>query len=242
MAGPHSADKTKAVYKMSSQYYRNLEDFGLKEFKERLASEELLPGRRMLKEDLEERFTVVQASGIDSLQQLIDALRTKNRVAAFAEESGLPYDYLVVLGRQARSYVPKPVYFREIPGLEPDHVARLEASGIKHTKHLFDRALTPAGRLALSQETRIASSDIQEYVRMSDLARILGVGPVFVRLYHEAGVRSLEDLAGRSPEELWTELHDVNDARGLSSIVPSLKDVRYSIGEAQELPHVAEYE
>jgi hypothetical protein len=227
---------------MSSQYYRNLEEFGLEEFQQRLASQELLPGRRVLKENLEEHFTVLQASGIDSLQQLINTLSTKKRMAAFAQESGLPYDYLVILGRQARSYVPKPVYFREIPGLEPDHVARLEASGIKHTKHLFDRALTPAARLALSQETGIVSSDIQEYVGMSDLARILGVGPVFVRLYHDAGVRSLPDLAGRSPEELWKELHYVNDARGLSAVVPSLKDVKYSIGEAQELPHVVEYE
>jgi hypothetical protein len=77
---------------------------------------------------------------------------------------------------------------------------------------------------------------------MSDLARILGVGPVFVRLYHEAGVGSLEDLSGRSPEELWSRLHAVNDAQELSSVVPSLKDVKHSIREAQELPHVVVYQ
>jgi hypothetical protein len=51
----------------------------------------------------------------------------------------------------------------------------------------------------------------------------------------------LEDLSDRSPEELWSQLHAVNEAQGLSSVVPSLKDVARSIREAQELPHVVEY-
>ena len=226
---------------MSSQYYRNLEDFGLERFKRRLATEELLPAHQVLREGLDQRFQLLQTMGITNLQELIDALRTKKRLAAFAQESGLPYDYLVILGRQARSYVPKPVYFGQIPGLNPDHVARLDAAGIKHSKHLFDRALTPADRLDLSEETGLTGSDILAYVGMSDLARILGVGPVFVRLFYEAGVRSLEDLSGRSPEELWSQLHTVNDALGPSSAVPSLKDVAHSVAEAQELPHVVEY-
>jgi hypothetical protein len=226
---------------MSSQYYRDLENYGLERFKERLASEELLPARQVLKADLEECFQLLHSSGITNLQRLIDVLRTKKRIASFARESGLPYDYLVILGRQARSYVPKPVYFREIPGLDPDHVAHLEDAGIKHSKHLFDRALTAEDRMALSEETGLAPSSILEYVRMSDLARILGVGPVLVRLYYKAGVRSLEDLAGRAPKALWSQLRQLNDAQQLSSVVPSLKDVQYSIREAQELPHVVEY-
>ena len=226
---------------MSSQYYRNLEDFGLDRFKQRLATEKVMPARQVLKEDLDQRFQVLETMGITNLQELIDALRTKKRVATFAQQSGLPHDYLGILGREARSYVPKPVYFGQIPGLKPDHVARLEAVGIKHSKHLFDRALTPADRMALSKETKLAESDLLEYVRMADLARILGVGPVFVRLFFEAGVRSLEDLSGRSPQELWSQLHALNDARGLSSVVPSLKDVKHSVTEAQELPHVVEY-
>ena len=112
---------------MSSQYYRNLEDFCLEEFKQRLATEEVMPARQVLKEDLDERFQVLENMGITNLQELIDTLRTKKRVAAFAQQSGLPHDYLVILGREARSYVPKPVYFREISGLDPDHVARLDA-------------------------------------------------------------------------------------------------------------------
>ena len=227
---------------MSSQYYRNLEDFCLQRFKKRLATEEVMPARQVLKEDLDERFQVLETMGITNLQELIDALRTKKRVTAFAQQSGLPHNYLVILGRQARSYVPKPVYFGQIPGLDPGHVARLEAAGIKHSKHLFERALTPADRLALSEETGLAESNLLEYVRMSDLARILGVGPVFVRLFRAAGVGSLEDLSGRSPEELWSQVNAVNDAQGLSSVLPSLKDMAHSVAEAQELPHVVKYE
>ena len=115
-------------------------------------------------------------------------------------------------------------------GVEPEGAAllsqgefrahRLLGIGPGFVPDLFDRALTPADRLGLSEETGLAESDLLEYVRMADLARILGVGPVFVRLYRAAGVGSLEDLSGRSPEELWSHLHAVNYAHGLSSVVP----------------------
>jgi hypothetical protein len=58
---------------MASQYYRNLEDFCLEKFRQRLATEEVMPAHQVLKEDLDERFQVLVTMGITNLQTFNDA-------------------------------------------------------------------------------------------------------------------------------------------------------------------------
>ena len=65
--------------------------------------------------------------------------------------------------------------------------------------------------------------DLLEMVRLSDLARIGGVGPVFARILCEAGVVSLQELARWSPEELFERLHAVNDERHYTKAIISLE-------------------
>jgi hypothetical protein len=201
----------------------------------------MLPGRTILQEEIAGRFAALEAMGIGNLKELVSALSTKEKIRRFSEASGLPVPYLVILGRQARSYVPKLVYFREIPGVDPEQVGRLSAAGIKHSKHLFDRGATPADRVALAEETGIPAGDLQELVSLADLARVGGMGPVFVRLFYEAGVDSLATLAGWAPEALFERLHAANRERGLSHVVPSLKDVTNYVEKARELPKVIVY-
>jgi hypothetical protein len=223
---------------MKSQYHLGLETISLDRFRSDLESTEMLPGRTILQEEIAGRFAALEAMGISNLKELVGALSTKEKIRRFSEASGLPVEYLVILGRQARSYVPKLVYFRDIPGVDPEQVRQLAAAGIKHSKHLFGRGATPADRAELAKETGIPAADLQELVSLSDLARVGGMGPVFVRLFYESGVDSLATLAGWAPEALFERLHAVNRERQLSHVVPSLKDVTNYVEKAQELPKV----
>jgi hypothetical protein len=223
---------------MASQYHLSLEGFSLERFRSDLESTEMLPGRTILQEDIPGRFAALEAMGIGNLKDLVAALSTKKKLRRFSEASGLPVEYLVILGRQARSYVPKLVYFRDIPGVDPEQVRRLSEVGIQHSKHLFDRGATLEDRAALAEETGIPAGDLLELVSLSDLARVGGMGPVFVRLFYESGVDSLATLAGWSPEVLFGRLHAVNRERSLSHVVPSLKDVTNYVEKARELPKV----
>ena len=67
---------------------------------------EVLPDRKILQEKIPERFTIWGPMGIKNLKDLIDALKTKAKIDTFAQKSGLPQDYLVVLRREANSYIP----------------------------------------------------------------------------------------------------------------------------------------
>ena len=227
---------------MADQYYIDLEQFSLERFRHILETRELLPGRKVLKENISERFEILASRGIGTVKELIEALKTKKRAERFAQESGLPPDYVIILRREANSYMPKPVNLRDIPGVNAGYIKRLAGVGIKHTKHLFERGRSKRDRAELSRQVDVPDDDLLELVGLSDLARIGGVGPVFARIIFDAGIDTLRKLSGSSPDELFEELVAINEEKGYTRAKFTVKDVRYCITIAKELPKVIEYE
>lgn len=226
---------------MADQYHIDLERFSLERFRHILETSEVLPGRKVLKEKISERFGILESMGIRNLKELIDVLSTKKKVEKFSQESGLPNDYLVILRREANSYIPKPVNLRDIPGVDPEYIERLASVGIKNTKHLFERGRSRSDRAELSRLVDVPGDDLLELVELSDLARIGGVGPVFARIFLDAGIDTLEKLSNSSPDELFEKLLAINKEKGYTKVMATLKDVTLCINIATELPKVIEY-
>ena len=226
---------------MAEQYHVDLEQFSLERFRHILETGKVLPSRKILKEKIPERFAILESMGIRNLKELIGTLRTKKKGERFSLESGLPQDYLNMLKRQTRIYTPNPVSLKDIPGIAPEYIERLAAVGIKHTKHLFERAKLKRDRAELSRLVDVPSDVLLELVKMSDLARAGWVGPIFARLIYEAGANTLEELSKRSPEELFERLRAVNDEQKLTKGSFSVKDIASCIEMAKDLPKVIEY-
>jgi len=226
---------------MTRPYGRDLATISLDEFRHDLASGYLAPSRESLREDLPQNFARLAAMGITNVGELLDALKTKKRLADFASETGLSEDYLTLLRRQAGTYVPTPPKLAQIPGVDPVHAEGLAAAGIKNTQHLFARAALKEERRALADETGVPVEVIGELVRMADIARVGYVGPVYARLLLLAGVDSLATLAGQSPEDLYERVRAVNAEQQLTRAAFALKDVRLTIESAQQLPIIAEF-
>ena len=227
---------------MADNYYTDLEQFSLESFKRLLETKELSPGRRILKEDIPKRFEILASMGINNVKELTDLLKSKERAVRFAQDSGLPLDYVVILRREANSYLPKPVNLRDIPGVNPAHIERLAGVGIKNSKHLFERGKNVRDRAELSRQIDVPGIVLLELVGLSDLVRISGVGPVFARIIFEAGIDTLEKLSNSSAGALFAELVDINDDRGYTKAKFTVKDVRYCISAAKELPKAIEYD
>jgi hypothetical protein len=226
---------------MTDQYYIDLERFSLERFKNTLEAGELLPGRRILKEKIPERFAILESMGIKNLKDLTHALNTKQKVERFSQESGLPNDYLIILRREANRYKPKPANLSGFPEVDPEYIERLAAMGIKHTKHLFDRARASKDRAELSRQARIPLGDLLEIVKLSSLVRVSGVGPVFARMLYEAGIDTLEKLSDSSADQLFERLLAVNEEGEYTKADFSTRDVQYCISMAKELPKAIEY-
>jgi len=227
---------------MAEQYYIDLEQFSLERFRHILETRELLPGRKILKENLSERFEILASIGIRNVKELIEALKTKKRAERFSEASGLALEYVVILRREANSYMPKPVNLRDIPQVNVVHIERLAGVGIKHTKHLFERGRSNGERAELSRRVDVPSDDLLELVALSDLARIGGVGPVFARIILEAGADTVEKLSHCCADELFERLVAINEEMGYTRAKFTVKDVQHCITMAKELPKAIEYE
>ena len=186
---------------MRDQYHIDPEEFSLDQFKESLRSREMIPSRVSLKEDLDERFQVLADNGIPNHQELMDALKTKTKIEQFSEESGLSVEYLTLLNREAKSYLPNPVRLDKFPEVDVQTVQRLEAVGITNTRHLFNSARDEVDREQLSKDTEIPLDDLTELYCLSDLSRAYGVGPVFARLIYDVGITSMEEFIACQAED-----------------------------------------
>ena len=82
---------------------------------------------------------------------------------------------------------------------------------------------------------------IEELVKLSDLARIPGIKGVRARLYHDAGVDTMEKLAEWEPEALRAMLAEFVERTGFEGIAVLPAEARSAVRQARRLPRVVVY-
>jgi hypothetical protein len=147
---------------------------------------------------------------------------------------------LAGLLRQSR-IVRKPFPLRKFRDINSSDLDKLEAVGIKNAKQILSTGATAKMRTELTERTGVAESVILELVKLSDLSRIPGVKGIRSRLYHDAGVDTLEKLAASTPDALMKKLNDFVDQTGFDGIAPFLAEIKFTISTAKEFPDIVEY-
>lgn len=228
---------------MTDQYHIYLEQLDLEWFQDFLEKSNLLPSEKILKEEHAQRFAILEEMGIKHLQDLTRALSTKKKLERFAQESGLPQEYLVILRRRANLYTPRPVPLKKMIGIDPEPIERLAAVGVKNTKQLFERARSKQDRAELSELANVPADVMLELVKLADLVRAAYVGPVYARIIYETGLDTLEKLAECPPEELLTRMHVVNEEKKLtkSALPTSVEEIVLFLEIVKMIPKVIEY-
>jgi len=171
---------------MGNQYHIDIEQYSLQKFKNNLSSRDMIPSRVSLKDELDERFKILEINGIKNLKELIDVLKTKPKIELFSKETGMTIEYLTLLNREAKSYLPNQIRLDKFPGIPTKYVDRLGAEGIRNSRQLFNEAKNKNERVRISQRTEIPIEIMNELVCLSDLARAYGIGPVFARMIYES--------------------------------------------------------
>ena len=126
-------------------------------------------------------------------------------------------------------------------GVEPEYADRLASAGIRNVSQMLEAGRTPQDRLALAERTGIPPDAILEYVKLSDLARIPGTKGIRARLYHDAGVDTLERMAEWDPVELRAMVIGFVERTGFDGIAPLPKEAASAVATAKRLPKVIEY-
>lgn len=207
----------------------------LEEFRKLTAGKSMLPGRVILQEELKERFQVLKDLGINTLGDLLRILASKSKIDSLAAQTGLSDTYLVLLKREAGSYLARPFPLSEFPGIPFEYTELLKSRGIRNTKDLFEKVQTGAQQEKLSRETGIPAYRLKELYSLCDLSRITGVGAVFARVVYEAGIRSSQEFASTDIPTLLNSCRSVIEKHGYAAGKLGEKDIQYGINYASVL-------
>ncbi|MCJ7735651.1 MAG: hypothetical protein MUP11_14020 [Anaerolineales bacterium] len=94
---------------MVASYHIDASKYTLRKMKEDLLNRDLIPSRTPLKEGLDEKFHILEKTGISMLQELISALKNNQKMEGLSHSTGIDENYLTLLRREANSYLPNPV-------------------------------------------------------------------------------------------------------------------------------------
>ena len=129
----------------------------------------------------------------------------------------------------------------DIEGVGPVYAKKLTEAGIKTTDDLLKLGATAKMREELGKKTGIDHKLILEWVNLSDLYRIKGVGSEYSDLLEEAGVDTIVELAKRVPENLLERMLEVNGVKKLVRRPPPLGAVKGWVEQAKRLKRIVEY-
>ncbi len=219
-----------------ANYHPELEKIPLNFLRNEFERGRVLPGRKILAEEINTKFDTLEKRGIKTLADLADALKSTTKAVKFAEICGLSEEYIKMLRREILSYLPKPVSLKEIPGADKAVAEKLAAAGIKNSKQCFEKCAEKDDRNSLAEETGIPPKALLEMARLSDLARINGAGPVFIRMFRDAGISSIRDILGCEPEELHSRLKQLNEEKKYIRSMININDLIFCINFCRFLP------
>lgn len=134
-----------------------------------------------------------------------------------------------------------PLAIRKLKGVTPEVEAKLRACGLNTAEELFEAVLTPQSRQDLAASFSVDPQVILELANRADLARIKGIAGVYGDLLEEAGVDTVKELKGRTPENLYAKLIEVNTAKDLTLKPPTLKNVQTWVALARRRRKFLQY-
>ena len=221
---------------MSGKYFIDADKFTIDKFRSILKKKDILPGRIILTDKIDERFDVIKSNGIHSLSDLLKELKTKPKIEKFAKATALSVDYLTILRREANSYFSAPLNLFDLPFPETEIIEKLHSAGIKNTKQLLDHAAKHDDREKLANRYKLPQDELYELVQLSDLVRIPGVGPVFARIILDSGIGSVKAFLASDSTDLFERLTKTNSENGLTKARFTIKDIEYCKELGKDLP------
>jgi len=182
---------------------------------------------------MDTRYNALRLAGISSLGDLIRTLGSNSKLNALSDESGLSVDYLVLLKREAGSYLARPIILSAFPGIPFEYTEILKSRGLVSTRDFFEMVQSGEQEAKVSKETGIPVARLKELHALCDLSRITGVGGVFARVVYEAGIRSSRQFAKTDAPAHYRLYRTVMDKYDYAVGHFSEEDIRYCIEYAK---------
>lgn len=189
-------------------------------------------------------------TGIEELDGYVEWIEQEPRASAKGHLWALRYYFDYVSNEALRDHASAlrqerirrtPFPLRRFRGVDPNHAQALAILGIENVDQMREAGRTAQDRQALAERTGIPPDAILELVKLSDLARVAGLKGIRARLYHDAGVDTIEKLAAWEPDALRAMLVEFVEHTGFDGIAPLPKEAAGAVAQAKKLPQVVKY-
>jgi hypothetical protein len=130
---------------------------------------------------------------------------------------------------------------KKFKDVDKSAVEELEKHGIKTVHDMIKTAKTKALRTQLTRKTGIPITTILEIAKLSNLAQIRAVRSIRARLYHDAGIDSIEKMARPSSDELREITSKFIEKTGFEGIPPTPAEAIFTVKEAKKLKDEIEF-
>jgi site-specific recombinase XerD len=130
---------------------------------------------------------------------------------------------------------------KDFVGVKQSYTKKLAKEGITTAKQMLYAGLTKKKRMEVSKNTGIPIEDVLELVKLSDQARIGGHKKVRARLYHEAGLDTIDKMADRDSEEIRKILTEFIQKTGFKGIPPTPGEAQNTVTMAKYLKRLVQY-
>jgi len=130
---------------------------------------------------------------------------------------------------------------KDFVGVKQSYTKKLAKEGIKTAKEMLYAGLTKQKRRELSRNTGIPIEDVLELVKLSDQARIGGHKKIRARLYHEAGLDTIDKMAACDSEEMRKILADFIQKTGFKGIPPTPGEAQNTVTMAKYIKRLVQY-
>lgn len=124
---------------------------------------------------------------------------------------------------------------QEIEGIGPTYGQTLEKAGIILTEDLLKTCRSAKGRKEVAAATGLSVGQLLKWANLADLMRIKGIGKQFSELLEAAGVDTVKELKQRRGDNLAAKMKQVNEAKRLTGVAPSEKQVGGWVEQAKAL-------
>jgi hypothetical protein len=186
-----------------------------------------------LLENIDGIFQQFDTLGLESLADLRKRLKTPKQLTAFADESGICAEYLMLLRREIESYFPKSFPLRDFDWIPEPVRHTLEEAGYTNSQKLYE-ALDLAGQLnTISATYGIEPSLLRTLSGLVDITRIQWMSPLSARMMYEAGYTSSGSIRTAVPDTLCKMVDSVNRKNGYFKGKIGLRDIKRLIHAAQ---------
>jgi len=201
------------------QYNLDLSVISIEEYKKILKLQNLLPGRRILWQNIDHNFEIIGRQNVLDIADLKKLLSTKQKLTTFATVTGISEAYLIILKREIGSLEQKPIAISCFPGIDGEVVSKLKIKGIVNSKEYYE------------SEQHISD----ELFCLCDLVRINGIGAVAAKSLFEAGYQTVEEVANADATVMLKRMTKVNEIKGYYKAKLGIKDMQFCIDFASLL-------